>query len=142
MFLGTHSPKLDEKGRFFLPAKFREELKDGLVITRLQDRCLAIYPRAAYEAEAAKLVAASTGLAKVRNAQRMWASAASDDVPDAQGRLTIPQSLRTYAHLERDIVVIGALNRVEVWNASLWEQYSAEQEDAFAEMNEEVFGSG
>ncbi len=139
MFLGTHTPKLDDKGRFFLPAKFREELKDGLVITRQQDRCLAIYPRAAYEAEATKLIAGSTSLAKVRNFQRMFASGASDETPDSQGRLSIPPHLREYAQLERDIVVIGALNRVEVWSEALWEQYSAKQEAAFAEMNEEMF---
>ncbi len=139
MFLGTHTPKLDDKGRFFLPARFREELKDGLVITRQPDRCLAIYPRDAYETEAAKAIAGSTSVAKVRHFQRMFASGASDEVPDSQGRLTIPPHLRGYAGLEREIVVIGAINRVEVWDAAAWQEYSAAQEEAFADMNEEVF---
>lgn len=139
MFLGTHTPKLDDKGRFFLPAKYREELKEGLVITRQPDRCLAIYPMAEYEAEAAKAIAGSASLAKVRNFQRMFASGASDEKPDAQGRLTIPPHLRNYAGLERDIVVIGAINRLEVWDAAQWQRYAEAQEEAFAEMNEEVF---
>lgn len=139
MFLGTHTPKLDDKGRFFIPAKFRDALKEGLVITRHPDRCLAIYPRDAYEAEATRLMAGSTSLARVRNIQRMFASGAADETPDAQGRLSIPPRLREYAQLGREIVVVGALNRVEVWDAQLWEQYSAEQEDAYAEMNEELF---
>jgi MraZ protein len=138
MFLGTHTPKLDDKGRFFLPAKFREELSDGLVITRQQDRCLAIYPRAVFEAEAAKAMSGSATVAKVRDFQRMLASGASDEKPDGQGRLTVPPHLRRYAQLDREIVVIGAINRIEVWDAANWQRYAEAQEAAFADMNEEV----
>ncbi|MBK8460356.1 MAG: division/cell wall cluster transcriptional repressor MraZ [Micropruina sp.] len=138
MFLGTHTPKLDDKGRFFLPAKFRDELADGLVITRQQDRCLAIYPQAIFEAEAAKAMTGSSTVAKVRDFQRMLASGASDEKPDSQGRLTVPPHLRQYASLDREIVVIGAINRIEVWNAANWQRYAEAQEAAFAEMDEEV----
>lgn len=139
MFLGTHTPKLDEKGRFFLPAKFRDELADGLVITRSQDRCLAIYPTATFVEMTQQVSTAPTTLKQVRDFQRMLAAGASDEVPDKQGRVTIPPMLRRYAGLDKDIVVVGAINRVEVWDVAAWEEYSAQQESVFAEMNEEVF---
>ena len=118
MFLGTHTPKIDEKGRFFLPAKFREELADGLVITRAQDRCLAIYPTAAFVEMTKSISAAPTSVKQVRDYQRMLAAGASDETPDKQGRVTIPPQLRTYAGLSKDIVVVGAINRVEVWDVA------------------------
>ena len=139
MFLGTHTPKIDEKGRFFLPAKFRDELADGLVITRAQDRCLAIYPQATFIEMTKSISAAPTSVKQVRDFQRMLAAGASDETPDKQGRVTIPTQLRSYAGLTKDCVVVGAINRVEVWDRAAWEQYSTEQESAFAEMNEEVF---
>ena len=72
----------------------------------------------------------------------MLASGASDETPDKQGRITIPPHLRAYAGLDKDCVVVGAINRVEVWDAAAWEQYSAEKESAFAELNENVFPGG
>lgn len=139
MFLGTHTPRLDEKGRIILPAKFRDELADGLVVTRGQDRCLAIWPVAAFVAQTATLSSSPSSSKQVRDYQRMLASGASDEVPDKQGRITIPPHLRTYAGLDKDCVVVGAINRVEVWDATAWEGYAAAQEPAFAEMNDEVF---
>ena len=82
MFLGTHTPKIDEKGRFFLPAKFRDELADGLVITRAQDRCLAIYPQATFIEMTKSISAAPTSVKQVRDFQRMLAAGASDETPD------------------------------------------------------------
>ena len=138
MFLGTHTPKLDEKGRLILPAKFRDELADGLVITRFQERCLAIWPVAAF-VEVAQSVRGASSSQQVRDYQRMLASGASDETPDKQGRITIPPHLRTYASLEKDCVVVGAINRVEVWDAGAWEQYAQEKESAFAGLDEGVF---
>lgn len=139
MFLGTHTPRLDEKGRIILPAKFRDDLSDGLVITRGQDRCLAIWPVAAFAEQTQTLRNSPSSNKQVRDYQRMVASAASDETPDKQGRITIPPHLRSYAGLDKDCVVVGAINRVEVWDAVAWQAYAAEQESAFAEMNDEVF---
>ena len=138
MFLGTHTPKLDEKGRLILPAKFRDELADGLVITRFQERCLAIWPVATF-VEVAQSIRGATSSQQVRDYQRMLASGASDETPDKQGRITIPPHLRAYSGLDRDCVVVGAINRVEVWDAATWEQYAAQKESAYAEMDEEIF---
>jgi MraZ protein len=142
MFLGTHTPKLDDKGRFFLPAKFREELNGGLVITRQPDRCLAIFTPAAYQAAADRMIAGSSSIAKVRSVQRMFASGADSSTPDSQGRITVPEHLRNYAGLQREIVVIGALDHIEVWDTEAWTSYATAQEEAFAQMDEEVFGAG
>jgi MraZ protein len=139
VFLGTHTPKLDDKGRLILPAKFREELAGGLVITRAQDRCLAIYPMDTFVEMTKSISQAPSSVKQVRDFQRMLAAGASDERPDKQGRITIPQQLRAYAGLEANVVVVGAINRVEIWDVGAWEEYSREQESTFAEMNEEVF---
>jgi MraZ protein len=139
VFLGTHTPKLDEKGRLILPAKFRDELSSGLVITRFQERCLAIWPVTAFVEMTETVRNASSSQQRVRDYQRMLASGASDETPDKQGRITIPQHLRNYAGLDKDCVVVGAINRVEVWDAAAWEQYSAEKESAYAELNDTVY---
>lgn len=141
MFLGTHTPKLDEKGRFFLPARFRDELAGGVVITRMQDRALAVYARDVFVQMNNELAASPSSLKEVRDYQRMLAAAASDEIPDKQGRVTIPPHLRRYAGLDKDIVVIGAMNRLEIWDATAWEQYSTDQEPVFADMNGEVLPS-
>ena len=138
VFLGTHTPKLDEKGRLILPAKFRDELADGLVITRFQERCLAIWPIATF-VEVAQSVRGTSSSQQVRDYQRMLASGASDETPDKQGRITIPPHLRAYASLEKDCVVVGAINRVEVWDAAAWEQYANAKESAFADLDEGAF---
>src|SRR5688572_26596944 len=111
MFLGTHSPRLDEKGRLFLPAKFRDELAEGLVITKGQERCLYVFPLSEFSriTEAARSVSVTAKAA--RDYGRVLFASASDDVPDKQGRVTIPPALREYAGLTRDCVVIGANTR-------------------------------
>src|SRR5690606_23787933 len=124
------------KGRLILPAKFRDELADGLVITRAQDRCLAIWPIATFIEQTQALRNAPSSSKQVRDYQRMLASGASDEKPDKQGRITIPPHLRAYAGLNKECVVLGAMNRVEVWDAAAWASYSDEQEAAFARSEE------
>jgi MraZ protein len=138
VFLGTHTPRLDEKGRLILPAKYRDELADGLVITRFQERCLAIWPIQTF-VEVAQSVRNTSSSQQVRDYQRMLASGASDETPDKQGRITIPPHLRSYAGLDKDCVVVGAINRVEVWDAAAWQSYSEQKESAYADLNETVF---
>ena len=140
MFLGTYSPRLDDKGRLFLPAKFRDELAGGVVITRGQERCLYVFTRSAFAAKAEELQSASLTSRSARDYSRMFFSSASDEVPDKQGRVTVPAPLRQYAGLERDCVVIGANTRLEIWDAAAWAAYEAEQEQLFAEQDEGVPG--
>lgn len=138
MFLGTHQPRLDDKGRLFLPAKFREDLALGLVITKGQERCLYVFTTAGFAEMTERMAAAPVTSKAARDYMRVLFAGASDEVPDKQGRVMIPAGLRTYAGLDRDCVVIGANNRVEIWDPAMWETYLASQEQAFAELSEEV----
>ena len=142
MFLGTHFPKVDEKGRFFLPAKFRDELGAGLIIAKGQERCLTIYAPDEFQRQAQAAMSGPSTLKGIRDFQRMFAAGASQEVLDSQGRVTIPPVLRGYAGLDKEIAVIGAFNRVEVWDLEAWEAYSARQDEAYAEMDEEIFPGG
>ena len=139
MFLGTHTPKLDDKGRLILPAKFRDELADGLVIAKFQERCLAIWPISSFVDMTKTVRSASSSQQGVRDYQRILASGASNETPDKQGRITIPPKLREWASLTKDVVVIGAMNRLEIWDEAAWTAYSEEQEESFAELSDEVF---
>jgi MraZ protein len=138
MFLGTHSPRLDDKGRLILPAKFRDQLEEGVVVTRGQERCLYVFPVAEFARLADQLRQAPVTSKQARDYLRVFLSGASDELVDRQGRVTIPTALRTYAGLTRDCAVIGAGQRVEIWDATAWETYLAEQEQVFAEQADEV----
>ena len=139
MFSGTHTPKLDEKGRLFLPAKFRDEMREGLVITRGQERALDIRTRADFALFTEKFKNASQTDAGTRAYGRMLFALASEQVPDKQGRVTITPELRQYAGLERDAVVIGVYDRIEVWEPRSWSAYTTDQEQAFANLQDEIF---
>ena len=138
MFLGTHHLKLDEKGRLFLPAKFRDDLADGLVITRGQERCLTVWSMEEFGKVTEQMRQAPVTNKGARDYLRMLFAGASDEQPDKQGRVTIAPMLRQYAVLDRDCVVIGAMNRLEIWDQSAWEQYSQQQEQHFADLSEEI----
>ena len=138
MLLGTHAPKLDEKGRVILPAKFRDELQSGLVITRGQDRCLYVFSSAEFNSVHEKIKQAPITSAEARNYLRVFLSGASDEQPDKQGRVTIPAVLREYAGLDKELVVIGVGSRAEIWDAATWNSYLAAQETSFANVAQEV----
>ncbi len=138
MFLGTHTPRLDEKGRLFLPARWRDELAEGVVITRGQERCLYVWPRAEFIRFTNAFRDAPLTNKAGRDFLRMLFAGASDEVPDKQGRVVVPGGLRTYAGLTKDCVVVGAMSRVEIWDVEAWDRYQTEQESSFADVSEEV----
>ena len=142
VFLGTHTPRLDEKGRLFLPAKFRERLANGLVVTRGQERCLYVFPMDEFVRVADTMRAAPVTSKVVRDYLRVFLSGASDELPDKQGRVTIPPPLRAYAGLDRDLVVIGASSRVEIWDKQSWDSYLSENEGDFADITEGALSGG
>ncbi|MBE7323235.1 division/cell wall cluster transcriptional repressor MraZ [Nocardioides sp. Y6] len=139
MFFGTYTPKIDDKGRLFLPAKFREELAEGLVVTRGQERCLTIWSLEDFTKLTERLQQAPVTNKGTRDYVRMLFAAASQEVPDKQGRISIPPVLREYASLRKDVVVIGSMNRIEIWDPASWQQYSEEQEQVFSDLSDEVF---
>lgn len=138
MFLGTYSPKLDEKGRLILPAKFRDELAGGLVMTRGQDRCVYVFSHAEFQDLHDRIRQAPVTSKQARDYLRLLLSGAHDEVPDKQGRVTIPSGLRQYAGLGRELAVIGAGSRAEIWDATAWNTYVDDNEASFSETAEEV----
>lgn len=138
MLLGTHTPKLDEKGRLILPAKFREEFESGVVVTAGQDRCLYVFSQAEFNSLFEKIRQAPITSGAAREFIRAFMANANSEVPDKQGRVTIPSNLRTYAGLSRELVVIGVGTRAEIWDATAWNDGSAAREEAFSQIVEEV----
>lgn len=138
MFLGTHTPRLDDKGRLTLPAKYREGLAGGVMITKGQDHCLFVFPRAEFEQMARRVAEAPFTDERVRAYQRYLFAGTDEQRPDSQGRIPIASELRRYAGLDRDCTVIGAVNRIEIWDSARWQQYQDEHEDGYAQAQQEV----
>ncbi len=129
MFLGRFSHNLDAKGRLAIPAKFRAAVADGLVVTRGIDRCLSVYPLAAWQSFADRLSALSKTDSDVRLFQRMVFAEAMDEVLDGQGRIVVPPELRRYAGIEREATIVGMNTHIEIWEPARWEALSAAVED-------------
>jgi MraZ protein len=142
VFLGTHTPRLDDKGRLILPAKFRDELAGGVVITKGQEHCLYVFPIAEFQRQADALAAQPVTNKAARAYSRVFFAGAHDEVPDRQGRVTIPSHLREYAGLDRELVVIGASTRVEIWDKQSWDSFLSESEGDFANISEGVLPGG
>jgi MraZ protein len=138
VFLGNSELKIDDKGRVFLPAKYREALAGGVVITRGQEHCLYVWPKDEFFRNAEKWRTAPMSNKQARDYLRVFLSGASDEIPDRQGRVTIPTALRTYAGLERDAVVHGALGHLELWARDRYQEYIAAAEPELADLEEEV----
>ncbi|RRO16095.1 transcriptional regulator MraZ [Saccharopolyspora rhizosphaerae] len=138
MFLGTHHPKLDDKGRLTLPAKFRDALAGGLMVTKGQDHCLYVFPRDEFEQMARKVAEAPFTNEAVRAYQRYLFAGTDEQRPDGQGRISIAPELRRYADLNKECVVIGAITRLEIWQAERWQNYLEEHEEGYAQAREEV----
>ncbi|GAA3051599.1 MULTISPECIES: division/cell wall cluster transcriptional repressor MraZ [Actinomycetes] len=138
MFLGTYTPRMDEKGRLILPAKYRDELADGLVLTRGQERCIYVFSTDEFRNVHRQMRQAPLTSRQARDYIRVFLSGASDEAPDKQGRITIPAALREYAGLDRDVTVIGAGDRAEIWDSAAWNSYLEEKESEFSSTDEEA----
>ncbi len=135
-FMGTYTPKLDEKGRIFLPAKFRDQLAHGLVVTQGQENCLVVWPEETFMNEATRAQQSPMTQRGARDYARVFFAGAEQSIPDKQGRVGIPTQLRAYAGLEGEVVVIGVGDRLEIWDPRRWGTYSAEASAKFAELDE------
>ncbi|MCS4536185.1 division/cell wall cluster transcriptional repressor MraZ [Corynebacterium sp. HS2168-gen11] len=140
MFLGTYTPKLDDKGRLTLPAKFREELAGGLMVTKGQDHSLAVYPKDEFVRRARKAAEVSRTNPEARAFIRNLAASADEQRPDGQGRITLSLAHRDYAGLTKECVVIGSMDFLEIWDAQSWAKYQEETEAAFAAANDDILG--
>lgn len=121
MFLGEHNHTVDDKGRVFMPAKFREELADGMIATIGIDKCIFIYTKEEFSHFKAKLDAASITNKEARMFSRRIYGSASECECDKQGRIMLTPELRKYAGIEKDVKVVGVSTRIEVWDAAKWD---------------------
>jgi MraZ protein len=137
-FSGQSQPKLDEKGRLILPAKWREALGDGVYLTKGQDRCVSLYTATEFSKISERLEAARQTTKAARFFVRNFMASAESEAPDKQGRITIPGHLREYAGLGRDLILAGVNNRIEIWDLATWNAFMAEQDSEFADLDEEV----
>jgi MraZ protein len=141
MFLGEYTHTLDDKGRLTLPAKFRDQLAQGVVVTRGLDGCLFVFTYENWKQFTATLGERLPFTQKsARDFSRFFFSGAVDIIPDRQGRILIPPFLRQYASLEAEVMIIGANSRLELWDAERWRQTLLDVESN-AEMIAEQFGN-
>lgn len=138
MFMGEYRHNIDEKGRLIIPAKFREELGETFVVTRGMERCLFVYPYSEWKQLEAKLKALPFTKKDARAFTRFFFSGATECELDKQGRVNISTPLREYGELEKECVVIGVSNRVEIWSKGIWEDYFNESEESFSEIAENI----
>lgn len=140
MFIGEYNHTIDEKGRMNMPAKFRREVQEGVVVTRGLDKCLFVYPRAEWEKMAEKLSQLPISQRKSRAFARLMLAGAMDVELDSQGRVMLPEYLREYAGAKKHVVVAGLYNRIEIWDEDAWREYrtkaEAESDDIAESMSE------
>ncbi|WP_085992480.1 division/cell wall cluster transcriptional repressor MraZ [Oceanobacillus senegalensis] len=138
MFMGEFQHNLDSKGRIIVPSKFRDDLGEMFVVTRGLDKCLFAYPMEEWKILEHKLKKLPLTKKDARAFTRFFFSGAVECEIDKQGRINIPQTLRKYAGLEKECVVIGVSNRIEFWANDNWEEYVSESEESFAEIAENL----
>lgn len=123
MFIGEYQHSIDQKGRLAVPAKFRSALSKGAVVTKGLDNCLFLYPRKEWETLADKLAALPISRSNTRAFARLMLAGAMDVDIDKQGRMLIPEYLRTYSGMKKKVVVTGLYNRLELWDEIKWNKY-------------------
>ena len=120
MFMGEYNHSIDTKGRLIIPSRFREELGDEFVVTKGLDGCLFVFPNSEWQAFEEKLKTLPLTNKSARQFARFFVAGATPCELDKQGRILLPQTLREFAGLEKDVVLTGMLNRVEIWSKAQW----------------------
>lgn len=142
MFIGEYRHTLDDKGRIAIPAKLRYSKvgeDEYWVATKGFDRCLFLYPKYEWERIVNKINERLTFTKKEdRSFLRMFISPATEQAVDRQGRIAVPQSLREYAGIQKEVVTLGAVNRIEIWSEENWNRYKEENEKSFDVIGEKI----
>ena len=128
MFIGEYNHNLDDKGRLAIPAKFRNILKKGAVVTKGLDNCLFLYSKEKFEEMAKKFAALPISQAKARAFARHMLAGAMDLEFDNQGRITLPEYLRHFSALKKKVIVAGLYDHLEIWDEVAWNKYKSESE--------------
>ena len=138
MFMGEFSHTIDTKGRLIIPAKLREQLGESCIMTKSFDNCLAIYTSEMFAAKAAALMNQPNGKAGVRGLKRQIFANATELEFDRQGRILVPATLREYAKLQKEVMVIGVADHVEIWNREHWMAYQEDMDDNMEQLSENM----
>lgn len=141
MFIGEYHHNIDEKNRLIIPSKFREELMDEVIITRGLENCLFIYPKENWDKITNKLNALPFTKKDARSFNRFFLSGATSASFDRQGRINISSVLTDYAHLEKECVIIGVGDRLEVWSLEKWNEFFTANEENMSDIAENLFES-
>ena len=138
MFIGEYIHTIDQKKRLAIPSKFRKALGKRAVVTRGLDSCLVVYPIEEWNKMAKKLESLPTGQADARNFARIMLSGAVDVALDTLGRILIPDYLKNYASLKRNVAVLGLSNRIEIWDEEKWQEYKKKTEMVVGDIAEKL----
>ena len=141
MLQGEFRHNIDEKGRVIIPSKIRGEMGDRIVITRGLDGCLFGYNEKNWDSIMEKLNTLPFTKRDARNFTRFLTSGAITLEFDKQGRINIPDFLSSYANLSREVVIIGVVNRIEIWSKENWEQFMSNNVDSLSDISENLFDS-
>lgn len=140
MFMGEYHHSIDNKGRLIVPAKFRDDLGDMFVLTRGLDQCLFGYPLTEWKLLEDKLKGLPLTKKDARAFTRFFFSGATECELDKQGRINVSSPLLQYAGLDKECVILGVSNRIEIWSKDLWEEYFLKSEESFADIAENMIG--
>ena len=138
MFIGEYKHNLDDKGRLAIPAKFRNDLAKGAVVTRGLDNCLFLYTASEWEKLAEKLASLPISQSDSRAFARLMLAGAMDVSVDKQGRVVLPEYLRQFANFKKTVVVAGLYSRLELWDESVWEDYKSKTESESTQIAERM----
>lgn len=146
MFYGEYQHTIDRKGRLILPAKFREAAKNNYIekffVTRGLDRCLFMFSEEEWKNYEAKLKAISFTKQQARTFNRLYFSGATEAVPDRQGRIIIPQYLKDFANIKKEVAIVGVSNRIELWSRTAWQDFYAHSSATFEEIAQNLLEEG
>ncbi|MGM0253301.1 protein MraZ [Enterococcus sp. AZ095b] len=142
MLMGEFRHNIDAKGRLIVPSKLREELGEQFVLTRGLDGCLFGYPMSEWNELESKLNDMPLAKKDARTFVRFFYSAATECELDKQGRINIPNTLRNYATITKECVIVGVSNRIEIWNEAKWQEFSEAAEENFNEIAENMIDFG
>jgi MraZ protein len=138
MFRGEFQHSLDAKGRVIIPSRLRESLGDRFVVTRGMDKCLFVYPAARWTRLEQQLSKQPFTRKDYRDFNRLFFSGAMEIEPDKQGRVLIPQYLREYAEIDKDVMIVGVADRVEIWDVAGWKKFFDETDKNYAALAEKL----
>ncbi len=142
MLMGEYLHSIDDKGRIILPAKFREELGASFVVTKGLDHCLFVYDQKEWAILESKLKQLPLAKPEARAFIRFFFSGGAELACDKQGRVVLPSNLREYAHIDKDVVIVGVSNRVEIWNKETWDKYNEQIGPTVAQIAENLVDLG